>query len=745
MSIEELKREIAELKAANSALTSENAELKTESGELQSQVKLLQTILDSLSEGVVATNLKGEFLVANPIAQEIAGMAPVDEAPEEWSETYGTFYPDKVTPVPSTELPLYKAMQGKTTDDVKLVLRNQNRPHGVSISVSGRPLFDGAGSLIGGVILLRDITLLETVTEALETAISKLQAQNSLMDTIFNSISDGIVVANKDGKYVLSNKIAREMLGYNPENVGIKQASETFGLFQPDSQDLFPTDELPLAQTLRGEQPDEIDILIRNQNQLSGIHASISARPIYRENDIVDGGVAVIRDISERKAAENELTAINAQLTAQSQLLRSIFNSISDGVFVVDENGTIIMANPSAMRMADMATPQPNMEPKDWIHGYNYFYPDKVTPFPIDQLPVMLTIRGESVDNVEIFINNDKVPDGIYISASGRPLQNIEGKQAGGVIVFRDVTDKVKTEEALAQAFAQGRLEIVDTILHNIGNAINSVDIGIDSIHYHLANDRLIPRLTALAEVIEQHQDDLSDYVKNDPQGQKIAPFILTLASDFNTVKQEFQEIVQRVRDRSRHIVDIIRTQNSYQNTSGTRKDINLADAISDAIKMLQDSIDKRQIQIEIDCHNAPEEIRIQESQFHQMLVNLIKNAVEAIHEFAESREHSEIPRIRFRAYLDGDFLCLDITDSGIGISPENINKVFSAGFTTKKQGSGLGLHSSANFVISSGGKIRALSEGEGKGTTIQIKFRYDSVYRRAYNRPTQENDQKET
>ena len=744
MSIEELKREIAELKAANSALTSENAELKTANSELQSQVKLLQTILDSLSEGVVATNLEGEFLVANPIAQEIAGVSAVEGPPEEWSETYGTFYPDKVTPVPSTELPLYKAMQGEITDDVKLVLRNQNRPTGVFISVSGRPLFDGAGSLIGGVIAMRDITLLETVTEALETAISNLQAQNSLMDTVFNSISDGIVVADKDGKYVLSNKIAREMLGYNPENVYIRQASETFGLFQPDGQNLFPADELPLAQTLRGEQPDEIDMVIRNQNMPSGIHTSISARPIYNESGVVNGGVAVIRDISERKAAENELTTMNAQLTAQSQLLRSIFNSISDGVFVVDENGNIIMANPSAMRMADMAKPQPVIGPSTWIQEYNYFYPDKVTPFPIDELPMMSAIRGESVDNVEVFVTHDKVPDGMYVSVSSRPLQNIEGNQAGGVVVFHDVTDKIKTEEALAQAFAQGRLEIVDTILHNIGNAINSVDTGIDTIHYHLMNDRLIPRLTALAEVIEQHQEDLSDYVKNDPQGQKIAPFILTLASDFENVKREFQEIVQRVRERSKHIVDIIRTQNSYQKTSGTRKDINLTASISEAIKILQDSIDRRQIQIEIDCHNAPEEIRIQESQFHQMRVNLVKNAVEAIDEFAESHQHKEVPRIHFRVYIDGDFLCLDITDSGIGIVPENINKVFSAGFTTKEQGSGLGLHSSANFVISSGGKIRALSEGEGKGTTIQIKFRHDSVYRRAYNRPTQENDQKE-
>ena len=120
-------------------------------------------------------------------------------------------------------------MRGETTDNVKLVLRNQNRPDGVFINVSGRPLFDEDGNLIGGVIAIRDITELEIVTKQLETTINNLQAQNSLMDAIFNSISDGIIVANKEGKYVLFNKTARDIVGQDIENVYTSQASEKFG------------------------------------------------------------------------------------------------------------------------------------------------------------------------------------------------------------------------------------------------------------------------------------------------------------------------------------------------------------------------------------------------------------------------------------------------------------------------------------------------------------------------------------
>ena len=136
----------------------------------------------------------------------------------------------------------------------------------------------------------------------------------------------------------------------------------------------------------------------------------------------------------------------------------------------------------------------------------------------------------------------------------------------------------------------------------------------------------------------------------------------------------------------------------AYNVPRGLRKDINLKTAISDAIKILQNSVDRRQIQIEIDCDNVPQEIRIQESQFHQMLVNLIKNSIEAIDELAKSDEFNGVARIRFRTYISGDFLCLEMTDTGIGIDSEDINRIFWAGFTNQRAGNGLRLAFQCEF-----------------------------------------------
>ena len=145
-------------------------------------------------------------------------------------------------------------------------------------------------------------------------------------------------------------------------------------------------------------------------------------------------------------------------------------------------------------------------------------------------------------------------------------------------------------------------------------------------------------------------------------------------------------------------------------------------------LKLQQDSIDKRGIQVHVNCENAPQEIRVQESQFHQMLVNLVKNSIEAIDELIQSGKLDETPRIGVEAYISGDFLCLDVTDNGVGIAPQNLKLIFTAGYTTKESGTGLGLYSSANFVIGSGGQIYPLSEGIGKGTTMRIMLRRSSV-----------------
>ena len=298
------------------------------------------------------------------------------------------------------------------------------------------------------------------------------------------------------------------------------------------------------------------------------------------------------------------------------------------GWSVADANGAFTIFNPSAEKIVGMGAVETT--PDHWSDDYGLFFPDRVTPFPSEELPLTLALKGEASDEVEMFVRNPKVPDGVFISVSGRPLHDEAGTYKGGVAVFRDVTHRVIAEEALMQAFAQGRLEIVETILHNIGNAINSVTVGINVLQENIVGNQLIHRFSALADMVKAHQADWVDFIKNDPKGQQVLPFMIALAADFTNQNKKMVNTLERVSERVTHIVDIIRTQKSSNQPSMTRKTINLHQTILNAVKLQNDSIGKRGIEVDVDCENAPQEIQIQESQFQQMLVNLLKNSIES-------------------------------------------------------------------------------------------------------------------
>ena len=141
--------------------------------------------------------------------------------------------------------------------------------------------------------------------------------------------------------------------------------------------------------------------------------------------------------VMERKRAEQERSRTN-------EILQSILSSMADAVIVADKQGNFLVFNPAAERMFGQGATQ--IAPSEWSQHYGLYLPDRVTPFPPDQLPLTRSIRGEEVNNVEIFVRHEKAPNGIWTRVNGRPLRGPDGKLAGGVIVCRDITE-IKKEE----------------------------------------------------------------------------------------------------------------------------------------------------------------------------------------------------------------------------------------------------------------------------------------------------------
>ena len=158
-----------------------------------------------------------------------------------------------------------------------------------------------------------------------------------------------------------------------------------------------------------------------------------------------------------------------------------IFNSMEEGVLATDQDGERLAFNVGAVRIGGMREPNNNID--EWAAMHGVYLLDKKTLLPVEENPLVLAMLGRETDDQELFVRNEVQPQGVYISVTGRPLKDISNRQRGGVIVFRDITAQKTADVAMRGAFAEGRVEGVDTILHNIGNAISSVTTGVETIH----------------------------------------------------------------------------------------------------------------------------------------------------------------------------------------------------------------------------------------------------------------------
>jgi signal transduction histidine kinase len=260
--------------------------------------------------------------------------------------------------------------------------------------------------------------------------------------------------------------------------------------------------------------------------------------------------------------------------------------------------------------------------------------------------------------------------------------------------------------------------DVASTVLHNVGNVLNSVNVAVNVVH-GLVNQSSVMLVHRIAELLKGHDaEDWGTFLTQDPKGKRIPPALVKLGSHLieeqQTVLKEIEGLVRNID----HVKQIIFSHQTMAKSRGMGESLSVAELLDQAVELSFQPGDAKWIRIQRDYQSVPA-VLIDRHQLLQILVNLLRNAKQAM-QLQGGSQHILTIRVEGRSE-DGLSVIMTIRDTGIGIAPEHLARMFTRGFTTKQDGNGIGLHSSMVTIHRLGGSLQAHSDGVGTGATFTL------------------------
>jgi signal transduction histidine kinase len=271
--------------------------------------------------------------------------------------------------------------------------------------------------------------------------------------------------------------------------------------------------------------------------------------------------------------------------------------------------------------------------------------------------------------------------------------------------------------ELLEVSRQAGMAEVATSVLHNVGNVLNSINIS-GSIVTQTIQQSKLAKLNLAVGLLRDHASNLGDFLTKDPKGRQLPAYFDQLAEHLILEQKEMLRELQLLGGNIDHIKEIVAMQQNYATISGLHESLSITDLVEDALRLVSESLHRHDIQIQREYEDLPP-VEVEKHKLLQILVNLIQNAKHALMEGG-----SQDKKLTLRVgRADGGLVRISVVDSGMGIAPENLTRIFAHGFTTRKDGHGFGLHSGALAAREMGGSLTAHSDGAGLGATFILDF----------------------
>jgi C4-dicarboxylate-specific signal transduction histidine kinase len=440
---------------------------------------------------------------------------------------------------------------------------------------------------------------------------------------------------------------------------------------------------------------------------------------------LIDGFNGMLAQIQQRDDAlqaardtlENRVEERTNELANSLSLLHATLNSTEDGILAVDLTGRVICHNERFPAMW-------SVPPKVIATGRNEAFIEHCSTMVEDSNSYLMRVQ-------EVMLQPDKVAYDVLSLRDGRYFERVihpqlmNGRCLGRVLMFRDITERKRSESSLKEANAElvqasrraGMAEIATNVLHNVGNVLNSVNTSASVVMDKVRSSKLTG-ISRVVEILEPNAHDLAGFFARDKRGPQIVEYLKTLSSflaqDQDVMLKELKGLTKNIE----HIKRIVAMQQSYAKASGVEEIQSPVALMEDALGIHLGSLEKHEVEIVRDYDKVPD-IVVDKHKVLQILINLIGNA-----KYALTESEQQTPKAIIGVKGNGEnSLYFTVRDNGIGIAPENLIRIFSHGFTTRKLGHGFGLHSGFLAAKEMGGSLTVHSDGSGRGALFTLQL----------------------
>lgn len=311
----------------------------------------------------------------------------------------------------------------------------------------------------------------------------------------------------------------------------------------------------------------------------------------------------------------------------------------------------------------------------------------------------------------------------VHLQAHARIFCDEQGEPLRILGVSWDITEQVLQDERRRELQAQlrdasreaGMAEIATGVLHNVGNVLNSLGVSAALVQSRLRNSRVV-NLKRMADLLSSQGEHAGRFLEEDERGRELPGYLTQLGDHLLAENEKLRAEAAEIAAHVGHIRNIVAAQQTYARRGGVTEAVDVADLLDNAVAIHFANMTEVTVRREYDSVAA---LTLDRHKLLQILGNLLSNARHALKHPAEGRRTLTLS---VRAQSAGA-LAIEVADSGVGIHAEVLPRLFEFGFTTRKDGHGFGLHTSAILAKELGGELTAHSDGPDRGARFTLRL----------------------